>query len=54
MSQKRILVVIDCQNDFIDGSLKNEEAIKSVPNIVKKINDFDNERQNKENIESIG
>ncbi len=41
MSQKRILVVIDCQNDFIDGSLKNEEAIKAVPNIVKKINDFD-------------
>jgi nicotinamidase-related amidase len=41
MSKKRILVVIDCQNDFIDGSLKNEEAIKAVPNIVKKINDFD-------------
>lgn len=40
MSKKRILVVIDCQNDFIDGSLRNEEAIKAVPNIVKKINEF--------------
>lgn len=40
---KKILVVIDCQNDFIDGSLRNEEAIKKVPNIVNKIkeNDWD-------------
>lgn len=37
---KKILVVIDCQNDFIDGSLRNEEAIKAVPNIVKKIESF--------------
>jgi len=36
-----ILVVIDAQNDFIDGSLRNEEAIKAVPNIVEKIDDFD-------------
>ena len=41
MKTKKILVVIDCQNDFIDGSLKNEEAIKAVPNIVKKISEFD-------------
>lgn len=38
---KKILVVIDCQNDFITGSLRNEEAIKAVPGIVKKINSFD-------------
>lgn len=38
---KKILVVIDVQNDFITGSLKNEEAVKAVPNIVKKINEFD-------------
>ncbi len=38
---KKILVVIDCQNDFITGSLRNEEAIKKVPNIVKKITDND-------------
>lgn len=38
---KKILCVIDVQNDFITGSLRNEEAIKVVPNIVKKINEFD-------------
>ena len=36
-----ILTVIDTQNDFISGSLKNEEAIKAVTNIVKKIDNFD-------------
>ena len=41
METKKILVVIDVQNDFITGSLRNEEAIKKVPNIVKKINEFD-------------
>ena len=40
MEKVKILVVVDVQNDFIDGSLKNEEAIKVVPNIVKKINEF--------------
>ena len=37
MSKKRILLAIDCQNDFITGALRNEEAIKKVPNIVEKI-----------------
>ena len=32
---KKILVVVDVQNDFVDGSLRNEEAIKAIPNIVK-------------------
>jgi nicotinamidase-related amidase len=41
MEKKKILIVIDVQNDFITGSLRNEEAIKKVPNIVKKINEFD-------------
>ena len=36
-----ILAVIDTQDDFISGSLRNEEAIKAVPNIVKKIDNFD-------------
>lgn len=40
MEKKKILVVIDCQNDFITGSLRNEDAIKAVPNIVKKIDEF--------------
>lgn len=37
---KKVLCVIDCQNDFISMALKNEEAIKKVPNIVKKIRSF--------------
>lgn len=41
MEKKKILVVVDVQNDFITGSLRNEDAIKTVPNIVKKINDFE-------------
>ena len=41
METKKILIVIDVQNDFITGSLRKEEAIKKVPNIVKKINEFD-------------
>ena len=40
METRKILVVIDCQNDFITGALRNEEAIKNVPNIVKKIREF--------------
>ena len=38
---KKILVAIDVQNDFITGALRNTEAIKKVPNIVKKIREFD-------------
>ena len=38
---KKILVLIDCQNDFITGSLRNTKAIKAVPNIVTKIREFD-------------
>jgi len=38
---KKILVLIDVQNDFITGSLPNPEAQKAVPNIVKKIEGFD-------------
>ena len=37
---KKVLIVIDCQKDFIDGSLANPEAQEKVPNIVKKINEF--------------
>ena len=37
---KKILVVIDCQNDFITGSLRNPKAIKAVPKIVNKIREF--------------
>ncbi len=32
-----ILVVVDMQNDFITGALRNEEAIKIVPYVVDKV-----------------
>ncbi len=37
----KLLIVVDAQNDFIDGALRNEEAIKRVPNIVEEIKTFD-------------
>lgn len=37
----KILILIDCQNDFIDGALGTECAQAVVPNIVKKINNYD-------------
>ena len=41
MGKKKFLVIIDTQNDFIDGSLANPEAQRKVDNIVKKIDEFD-------------
>ena len=38
--KKRILVVIDVQNDFISGSLANEEAQRVLPNIIEKVKGF--------------
>ena len=40
---KKILFVIDMQNDFIDGSLGSKDAKKIVPNVVKLIENFDGE-----------
>ncbi len=36
-----VLVVVDMQNDFIDGALGTKEAVAIVPAVVKKIKDFD-------------
>lgn len=36
-----VLIVVDMQNDFIDGALGTAEAIAIVPNVIKKIRDFD-------------
>lgn len=38
---KKILVVVDMQKDFVDGALGTTEAVAIVPNVVKKINEFD-------------
>lgn len=38
---KKILIVVDMQKDFIDGSLGTKEAVAIVDNVVKKIESFD-------------
>lgn len=40
-SMKKLLIVVDMQNDFIDGALGTPEAVAIVPNVVKKINEWD-------------
>ena len=37
----KLLIVVDMQNDFIDGALGTKEAIAIVPNVKKKIEEFD-------------
>ena len=41
--KKRVLIVVDCQNDFITGSLAIPGAVDIVPKIVDKINAQDND-----------
>ena len=36
----RTLIVVDMQNDFIDGSLGTKEAQSIVPNVANKIKEF--------------
>ena len=38
---KKILVVVDMQNDFIDGALGTPEAVAIVPHVREKIESFD-------------
>ena len=33
----KLLVIVDMQNDFIDGSLGSDVAKAIIPNVVKKI-----------------
>ena len=40
-SSEKVLVVIDVQNDFVTGSLGSAAAVEVIPNICKKIEDFD-------------
>lgn len=35
-----VLIVVDMQNDFIDGALGTAEAVAIVPNVKKKIEEF--------------
>ncbi len=43
----RLLIVVDMQNDFIDGSLGTAEAVAIVPNVVRKIKEYRKERNTK-------
>ena len=38
---KKLLLVIDMQNDFIDGALGTKEAEKILPAVVQKAENFD-------------
>lgn len=38
---RKILVVVDMQNDFIDGALGTAEAVAIVPKVVEKIAQYD-------------
>jgi nicotinamidase-related amidase len=40
---RKILLVVDMQNDFIDGALGSEEAASIVPGVAKKISEFSGE-----------
>lgn len=42
---KKLLVVIDMQNDFVDGSLGTEEAMKIVPEVQARIEQHKSEGQ---------
>ncbi|MEG1972430.1 MAG: isochorismatase family cysteine hydrolase, partial [Oscillospiraceae bacterium] len=37
---KKLLVVVDMQKDFIDGSLGTKEAVKIVPRVAERIKEF--------------
>lgn len=38
---QKVLVVVDMQNDFIDGALGTKEAVAIVPGVKEKIKNFD-------------
>ena len=40
-NQMKLLIVIDMQNDFIDGALGTAEAAAIVPKVIAKIKGFD-------------
>lgn len=40
---KQVLIVVDMQNDFIDGVLGTKEAVAVVENVESKIKEFDGE-----------
>ena len=45
---KKILVVVDIQNDFVDGALGSKEAAAIIGNACNKIRSFDGDIYGKE------
>lgn len=41
MAKNKVLIVIDMQNDFIDGSLGTKEAVSVVSKVIEKIKGFE-------------
>lgn len=37
---KKYLIVVDCQNDFTTGILRNEDAIAALPNVANTIREY--------------
>lgn len=37
---KRLVVIVDCQNDFVDGPLGTKEARQAVPHIVERLEEY--------------
>ncbi|WP_353094487.1 isochorismatase family cysteine hydrolase [Tissierella praeacuta] len=37
----KVLIVVDMQNDFIDGALGTKEAVSILPNVIEKIKNYD-------------
>lgn len=40
---RKILIVVDMQNDFTYGALRNEDAIAIIPRVVEKIENYEGE-----------
>lgn len=43
VDELKVLIVVDMQNDFIDGALGSKEAKEIVPNVCKKIQEYQKE-----------
>lgn len=40
---RKVLIVVDMQNDFVNGSLGSQEAQAIVPNVVEKVKNWDSD-----------
>lgn len=40
LKKRKCLIVVDVQNDFITGALRNEAAIDAMPNVLKNVKEY--------------